>query len=369
MFPMKPQKYLMYFLILLLASQVYAQQMTDIKQVVLDIRAGANNPRNSEGDFITLKDGSILFVYSKYTGSSSDDFSPADLAGRYSRDGGKTWSAQDRILVRNEAKMNVMSASFLRLANSDIALFYLRKNSLDDCIPVFRLSKDEGQSWSEPRPCITDQMGYFVLNNSRVRQLRSGRILIPVSLHKTPDSKWNNRGILRCYYSDDNGKTWQTGKAVPNPDSVITQEPGINELNDGRILMNIRGNGGVQHLSVSNDGGVTWSSVKPGNIPSPISPATITRIPSTGHLILVWNNNGATGEGYFKSKRTPLTVAVSKDEGASWEHVRNLEDDPEGTFCYTAVHFVKDYVLLSYGVGAGLYNSRIVRIKLTDLYK
>ncbi len=339
------------------------------KEVVLDIRAGENNPRNSEGDFITLKDGRVLFVYSKYTGTSSSDFSPADLAGRFSSDNGKTWTATDKIIVKNVGKMNIMSVSMLRLSDDRIALFYLRKNSLDDCIPMMLISSDEGNSWGEPRTCITDQKGYFVANNSRVRQLSGGRLLIPVSMHKTPDTNWDNRGIIRCYYSDDLGVSWKTGQAVPNPDSVITQEPGITELKDGRILMNIRANHGVQYYAYSNDKGISWSAVQPSEIPSPISPATIARIPSTGDLLLVWNNNGAKGEGYFKSKRTPLTMAVSKDEGKTWQHIKNLEEDPEGTFCYTAIHFVKDHVLLGYGVGAGLYHSRIVRIPLKNLYR
>ncbi len=61
-------------------------------ETVLKLSPSENNPRNSEGDFVTLKDGRILFVYSRYTGDSSSDHAPAFLAGRYSADGGKTWT-------------------------------------------------------------------------------------------------------------------------------------------------------------------------------------------------------------------------------------------------------------------------------------
>ncbi|WP_215242333.1 sialidase family protein [Dyadobacter helix] len=353
---------------LLVVLNGYAQTIAG-SHAVLDIRAGDNNPRNSEGDFITLNDGRIMFVYSRYTGSSASDFAPADLAARFSSDGGQTWTATDKIVVKNEGKSNVMSVSLLRLSAKKIALFYIRKNGTDDCIPMMRVSANEGETWGEARPCIADTKGYFVVNNSRVRQLRSGRILIPVSLHKTPETKWNNRGTLRCYYSDDSGLTWKSGNAVPNPDSVITQEPGITELRDGGILMHIRANGGFQYYSYSKDRGITWSPVSPSAIASPISPASISRIPSTGDLLLVWNNNGAKGEGYFKGKRTPLTIAVSKDEGVTWQHLKNIEDNPEGTFCYTAIHFVKDHVLLGYGMGAGLEQSRVIRLGLDEIYK
>jgi len=73
-------------------SQNQTPENESLRKVVLHLPPGDNNPRNSEGDFITLKNGRILFVYSHYTGKSSSDHAPAYLAGRFSNDGGKTWS-------------------------------------------------------------------------------------------------------------------------------------------------------------------------------------------------------------------------------------------------------------------------------------
>src|SRR5690606_16660809 len=161
-------------------------QGTASGQVVLDLLSSESNPRNSEGDFITLQDGRVLFAYTRFMDSSSDH-APAQIMGRYSEDQGQTWTQEDELIVDNEGGQNVMSVSFLRLQNGDLGLFYARKNSLDDLIPFLRISKDEAKSWSEPHPIITDQNGYFVLNNDRVIQLESGRLLVPVSLHKTPN--------------------------------------------------------------------------------------------------------------------------------------------------------------------------------------
>ena len=110
----------------------------------LELTPGKGNPRNSEGAFVSLKDGRILFVYSHYTAGKGADDDPACLAGRYSSDGGRTWTAEDRTIVTNEGGMNVMSVSLLRLQSGEIALFYLVKNSGTDCRPVMRLSSDEG---------------------------------------------------------------------------------------------------------------------------------------------------------------------------------------------------------------------------------
>src|SRR5688500_17691380 len=145
---------------------------------VLKLTTGPDNPRNSEGDFITLKDGRILYIYSHYTGTSNDDHASAYLAGRFSSDNGTTWTEEDVKIVDKEGTMNVMSVSLLRLQNGKIALFYLKKNSTSDCIPMMRISEDEARTWSEPKPCITDREGYFVLNNNRVIQLKNGRLLL-----------------------------------------------------------------------------------------------------------------------------------------------------------------------------------------------
>lgn len=345
-----------------------------VREVVMKLSPGPDNPRNSEGAFITLKDGRILFVYSHYTGMRSGDHDPAYLAGRFSSDGGKTWTAEDVKIVEQEGNMNVMSVSLLRLKNGEIALFYLKKNSTVDCIPMVRFSKDEAKTWTAPMPCITNRKGYFVLNNDRVIQLNNGRLMMAVALHTSPENpKWSERAALFAYYSDDNGRTWTQGKQVPVPDGVITQEPGLVALKDGRVMMFIRASGGSQYVTYSNDQGASWISAVPYNLKSPLSPASIKRIPSTGDLLAVWNNNDGT-DPQIKGKRTPLTMAISSDEGHTWKQVTNLETDPDGWYCYIAIHFYKSDVLLSYCAGSQkaqtyLSVTDVSRVHLKTLYK
>jgi sialidase-1 len=342
--------------------------------ITLQLNPGSDNPRNSEGDFVTLKDGRILFVYSRYTGGSSSDHAPAYLAGRYSSDQGKTWTTEDRLIVDREGDMNVMSVSMLRLQDGRIALWYLKKNSETDCKPLLRFSSDEGETWTAPIDCITDREGYFVLNNSRVIQLKGGRLLMAVARHRDDQGKWSEQATLFSYFSDDSGQTWQFGGEVPNNTKTITQEPGLVELKDGRILMIIRANGGKQQLSFSSDKGKTWTHIQESNIYSPVSPATIVRIPKTGDLLMIWNNNPRVEKAWHGGVRTPLTVAISKDEGATWIHVKDIETDPDGWYCYTAAHFTKKDVLLGYCAGSqaaktGLSVLRVTRINKKWLYK
>lgn len=330
---------------------------------VLKLTIGPNNPRNSEGDFISLKDGRILYIYSHYTGTSGDDNASAYLAGRYSSDQGKTWTGEDIKIVDQEGTMNVMSVSLLRLQNGKIALFYLRKNSTTDCQPLIRISDDEAKTWSEPRRCITDKEGYFVLNNNRVIQLRSGRLLLAVALHQSPgEEKASNVGRLWSYFSDDNGATWKASTELANPKNIVTQEPGLIELKNGDIMMFIRTTAGVQYFSFSKDRGETWSAVEPGNLKSPCSPASIARIPSTGDLLVIWNDNGVN------QNRTPLNIAISKDDGKTWINNKILENDPNGSYCYTAIHFAGKDVLIGFFDWATI-GVTIKKIDLDWMYK
>lgn len=336
---------------------------------------GKDNPRNSEGDFIELADGRILFVYTHFTGGQRDH-SAAHLAGRFSSDGGRTWTENDVTILPNEGKLNVMSCSLLRMQTGEIALFYARKNSATDCRPYMRISTDEAKTWGEPTLCI-DTAGYYVLNNDRAVQLHSGRIVLPVALHNAPGSRWDPAGAVMCCLSDDAGMTWRRSRTQLLTRSaqggrITTQEPGVVELADGRLMMFCRTESGSQYVSFSDDGGETWPDLQPSNMVSPLSPASIKRIPATGDLLLVWNDHSNVPEN-LRGKRTPLCVALSRDEAGTWENVRTLEDDPDGWYCYTAIAFVGDDVLLSYCAGdesrdKGLTETQLTRFPLEWLY-
>ena len=338
------------------------------QEVVMELKPGENNPRNSEGDFITLKNGKILFIYSHFTGTSDDDENSGYLASRVSSDDGRTWSKSDKVVIEQEGMQNVMSVTLLRLRNGSIAFFYLVKNSIADCRPYMRVSNDEGETWGERISCLPNNIGYYVLNNDRVIQLKSGRLLLPLSLHQSPEIPvWTGNGTMYVYYSDDNGITWKSSASVPNPNKTLFQEPGVVELNDGRILMIMRTNTRTIYKSYSADGGQTWTPGESTQIASPTSPSSIVRIPSSKDLLMVWNNNTATSSG-LKERRNPLTIAISKDEGKTWEKIKNVEEDPNGYYCYAAVHFIGDYALFAYCTGT-LATTKVNRLSLRWLYQ
>jgi sialidase-1 len=337
-------------------------------QTLLTIDPGPGNPRNSEGDLMELKDGRLCLIYTRFTGGGDDD-AAADLAMRTSSDRGKTWS-EDAIVIPRTGGMNVMSVSLLRLASGEIALFYLRKTSEEDCRPMMCLSTDEAKTWSEPKCCITDEVGYYVLNNDRAVQLQSGRLVLPVAWHQGPGKPRDWAAIDMCYLSDDNGKTWRRSKDTfkaftPDGKRVTLQEPGVVELKDGRLMMFIRTDAGSQYICHSADGGETWSKPEPSDLASPLSPASIERIPWTGKLLCVWNDHSGR-HPFPKDRRTPLCWASSWNEGRTWRPSHIIEDNPDGWYCYTAIAFVDNRILLAYCAGdkqvGGLNRLKVVAI-------
>ena len=367
---------------------------------VLQLDPAPGNGRNSEGAFITLRDGRIVFAYTKYITSEKGDETPAVIASRVSVDGGHTWSTQDRTLVKPAGQAhNAMSVSLLRLHSGRILMLYLQKINIGQglaCTPILRFSDDEMETVSEPVMAIRTQE-YHVCNNDRVIQLKSGRLVMPISQHRMGAHGICNPGMIFCLLSDDDGLTWAESKSSYYrcfPDGHGWQEPGVIELQDGRLWLWARTgwNGGErcgrQWESFSDDNGSTWSEPQPSQFVSPYSPLSMKRIPSehphAGDLLAVWNDHSGRfptpsyGDPKWKGPswgihRTPLACAISHGNGSTWHHHFLLEDAPDHGFCYTAIHFVDDAVLLAYcagGVTTGtvLDRIRMRRIPLAQIY-
>jgi len=198
-----------------------------------------------------------------------------------------------------------MSVTLLRLQSGEIAFFYLHKNSSSDLEAYVKLSRDEAKSWGAP-VCVTPVDRYHVMNNDRVIQLKSGRLLAPVA--SSPDFRKLDHWVSSVHYSDDLGKTWRKSNSEIDLPKRGAMEPGLVELRDGSVMMIIRTQMGSVYRSLSRDGGVTWTAGETMGLVAPVAPATISRIPKTGDLLIVWNN--------APDKRTPLTTAVSKDEAS-----------------------------------------------------
>lgn len=350
--------------------------MKQLGTVVHSLGPKKGNPRNSEGAFLQLKDGRLMFAYSRYTGESASDIAPCCIAAIYSGDEGDTWTEEETIARAEEHDVaNIMSVSLLRMQNGDIGLFYFIRRARNDGRLYLRRSSDEGKSWGDARVCVPG-LGHYVTNNDRVVMLSSGRLIVPAAYHKMAGdvteydefkSKNDAKAVAHFFLSDDDGFTWREAQSycalyAPRSRSGL-QEPGVIELENGTLWAWARTDLGCQYEMFSMDGGETWSQAAPSLFSSPRSPLSMKRCPRYGFLLAIWNPipHYQTRAVEYHRIRSPLVGAISKDEGQSWDGFFTLEtEDSGGGYCYTAIHFVGEAVLLAYCAGIPKHGESIL---------
>lgn len=319
--------------------------------------------RHSEGDFLRLKDGAILFAYTRFFQEFTDE-APSALVAIRSEDEGETWSEPWEIISADLYRTrNVMSVSLLRMRDGAVGLFYIVKQKPWYTRIMLSLSYDEGRTFHEHRECtLRDRRGWYVLNNSRVERLHTGRLILPLAYHRAGvDEETGKAYIDSCacacmLYSDDDGLTWQESPQVIHPPFTDTQcglqEPGVIQRQNGDLWAYFRTDKGCQYEAFSFDGGLHWTLPQPSRFSSPVSPMKIARAPETGMLVALWNpvpmyaGRSIRCEGIWMGGRTPFVCAMSRDDGLTWSEPETIGADPRRGYCYPAVFFTRDNAML-----------------------
>ncbi len=335
--------------------------------------------RGMTGDVVELADGRLLCAF----GDTPDG--PEGILGCYSQDCGRTWS-EVRVLVpmpdkalRHAAGEWIGVPSFLRRRNGQLMMAYIWAVNEKDPYghTYYRMSVDEGQTWSDPKVITSSNSLYTLVHNNKLIRLSSGRILAPAEIRSDLGLNDDHRGyVSTAWFSDDDGHTWKCSDNVVDmlAHGVEAQEPHVVELKDGRLLMLFRTYSGFTGRSYSHDGGQTWS---PGEMLKelPLSPGSsalhVSRIPSTGDLLLLrCTGSGGTEsderplvynrrDGMKHPIRTPMTSMISRDEGVSWSSEKIIAGDPYGDFGYPSVLYIDDVALITYHAFDGLHATRI----------
>jgi hypothetical protein len=342
------------------------------------------------------------------------------LVRKISRDGGRTWTDAEvqRTAAGDDIQMARDSAhlTLLNLKSGRLAIVYGGPATRDgrDGTVLFRTSSDGGKTWSKATP--VDPL-FAVCRTQAARVLSTGRILVPVmkwiSMSAGGESEGANYNLTFSwvYISDDEGKTWKRSEselfvALDSGRRGVThfEETTVEELPDGRVLMFGRTELGQVYKTWSEDGGNAWKHPVPTGLASSYAPSTLIRIPKTKDLLLVWNQVSAK-EILTGLHRHRLSTAISKDQGETWQHFRNLEslDDrtkiapPDGEpnvirmktygyrppnkkdyphspgclrICYATAAFSGDEVAITYDFGYGVdefEKKSATRIKIVSL--
>ena len=254
-----------------------------------------------------------------------------------------------------------------------------------------RTSTDDGVTWSEPVEItnafepLKKQYAWTVLATGPGHGLRmkNSRLLIPVWLSTGTGGNAHRPSVVTTLVSDDHGKTWKTGDiAVPNTEECVNpNETTATQLNDGRVLLNVRTESPT-HRRVqvtSADGTTNWS--KPefvSDLVEPICFGSIHRFDKDTllftHPVNMLALGGKEGIPGKNRERKSLALHVSKDEGKTWP--KHLILDP-GTAGYSDIVCASDgtiYILYERGNNDPKSTTRhtamtIITLKPNDLPK
>ena len=318
----------------------------------------AGNPRNSEGDFARLPDGSVMFAFSRFYGESWHDHAESHICAVYAADGEHFDTEHIHTLVTPDrlGGDNMMSVTLRQTEDGGVQLYCLVKFDTKNGGPVrsayYRIDSPDGRDFSgQPHLCFpTNGLGYHVVNNCRVETLRNGRIVIPAAVHAYREEEGKLVDIdlaeARFLYSDDGGQTFREDVQAlrfPNDASETgLQEPGVIELPDGRLYGYFRTDAGCQYKSFSADGGITWSPPTPSAFESAISPMKIACNPYSGKYYAIRNPYRERDDDPLEEStwgRTPLVISES-DDGIHYGAFGLIESDTRFGYCYPAIYFL-----------------------------
>jgi predicted neuraminidase len=199
----------------------------------------------------------------------------------------------------------------------------------------FKTSSDDARTWSDAS-VLSLEPGTMVRNRPIV--LDDGTYLLPAYKETGGDPELvGPESTSMVFRFDPKARTWTEGGRIKSPRGNI--QPAIVQLSDKSLLAYCRRGGGygpdeVGHVirSTSRDGGRTWSPGVDTAIPNPNAAVDLIRL-KTGSLLMVYNPS--------MNARTPLTVALSDDDGRSWTERRDVVKGP-GDFAYPSVYQARD---------------------------
>ena len=291
-----------------------------------------------------LKIGPDRFLAAWFGGTKEGN---GDVAIWFTR-GNEEHFEEPKILAQSEeAHWNPV---LFRVDEKKIIIFYKVGNEISKWRTMYRVSEDNGETFGEEKELVPgDQGGRGPVRNKPIR-LKSGRILAPGS---------TEQGIWKAFVdrSDDDGKTWNKSQEVEI--SQLEYKSGERTVgkDDSSIPVSEQsfyGRGVIQptlwesipdqvhiYRSDSKDGGDTWTEAYATELPNNNSGIDMIRS-EDGKLFLVYNPVGVNW-----GDRTPISLAVSKDDGKTWEKIRDLSTG-EGEFAYPAIIQDEDFLYITY---------------------
>lgn len=348
-------------------------------EIIHDFSPGNNNPRNSEGCFLRLKNENILFAYSRFYGEDGNDFSKAGIALCLFSPDGRKHLGEERMIFRPDdfGAQNLMCPSLIRSGDEVLLFFLVRFESKGsdgpDMVPWVCRSTDECSSFSFPERCVKRHC-YLVLENDRVVKLSDGRIVLPVSEHPPKADGYagvSEQSFLRFFVSYDNASTFNEGGPYygASNGSCGLQEPGLVELDNGELFVFARSDTGTQWTSTGTDLFNLPQFMPDVRFYSPRSPMSVKRLNNKKYFAVYNPLSDSPESGSFLGwggKRTPLGYKLS-DDCDEFSGLTLIESDEKRGYCYTAIFAAEDFLLIAYCAGSEDDGNCLSRLRVSRL--
>lgn len=303
-------------------------------------------PRHSEASVIELRDGSLLMAWQSHKCSEhgSDDTAPSTISLMNSYDGGKSWENERVGVSMIDGCVNVYSPTLLRNKDGSISLYYKRYMRLERGKQTLgsyyrKSSADEGESWGEEE-ILWDRKPYGTHNHS-IKRLSDGAIVIPLS---ETEGGWctDDHSYVSVLRSEDDGKSFVKSNRITVPMRGL-MEPCIAERSDGVLNMVMRTQLGAVFFSESHDGGLNWAKPQTTGLRAPESCPCIVSVPNSDAQLVIWNNAeyDMTWRSHY-GKRTPLTMAISRDGLKSFTDFFDIETNEDYAYTNPSVTVTED---------------------------
>ena len=282
--------------------------------------------RSDTASVVERADGSLLIAYHSYSHGpeGGTDFGAAKIYLAESADGGRRWTNERMVADILPGDLNVMSP-FLCRVEDEILLGYVRNHSPGDTSMHLHRSVDGGVSFGDSAPIWEHVDEYRIQGGaSSLVRLDSGRLVLPM---QSCDEVWvadENQWIGTCF-SDDGGHTWNQSTNRIGLPMRGAMEPSIAQRADGSLLMSIRSQLGAVFLAESADEGQHWSRARTSGLRSPESCTCLRRLPASDDLVLFWNDGEYIHDHHHLGIRSPLSAAISSDNGRSWCKIGDID--------------------------------------------